>query len=170
MQFPGKLTPASAKSSRYLSEFNQIQNLSFSKPKLKDHSQKFHLSMQFPGKLPGISKIKNISAITHQNSTKYETFAYLKPKLKDQGKKILYLCIFPANYQASAKSSIYQPLFIGIQPNLKLKLPSAQVSRPKPKKCTYPCSFPANYPVSAKSIIDQPLLTRIHPYLKLKLP
>ena len=54
-------------------EFNPILNLSSPMPKYQDQSQKNHLSVQFPGKLPGISKIKHISAITHQNSTKYET-------------------------------------------------------------------------------------------------
>ena len=89
--------------------------------------------MQYPGKLPGISKIKHISAITHQNSTKFETQALLSPSIKTKAKKCTYPCSFPANYPASAKSSISLPLLIRIKPNLKLKLPLAQVSRPKPK-------------------------------------
>ena len=54
------------------SEFNQIWNLSSPKLKYSDQAKKFHLSMQFPRKLPSISKIKHILAITHQNSTKFE--------------------------------------------------------------------------------------------------
>ena len=34
-------------------------------------SQKNHFTVQFPGKLPGISEIKHSSAITEQNSPKF---------------------------------------------------------------------------------------------------
>ena len=40
---------------------------------LYEKSQKNPFSTQFPGKLPSISKIRHISAITHLNSTKFET-------------------------------------------------------------------------------------------------
>ena len=61
-------------------------------------AKKLHLSLQFPGKLPGISKIKHISAITGQNSTKLETYAPLSLSLKTKPKKITFPCNFPANY------------------------------------------------------------------------
>ena len=47
--------------------------------------------MEFPCKLPGISKIKHISAITHENSTKNQ--------------KIKLACIEPAKLLAKLKSS-----------------------------------------------------------------
>ena len=56
-----------------------------------------------------------------------------------------------------------------IQPNLKLKLLSAQVLRPEQKNFTFPCIFPAKCPALAESSIAQPLLIRIQPNLKLKL-
>ena len=56
--------------SLYWSEFNQIWNLSSKK---NFAVQFFYFSVQFPGKIPGISEIKHSSAITQQNSTKFET-------------------------------------------------------------------------------------------------
>ena len=82
-----------------------------------------YLSVLFPGKLPGISKIKHISAITHQNYTKFETQAPLSPSIKTKAKKFSYLCSFLANYPASAKSRISLQLLIRIKLNLKFKLP-----------------------------------------------
>ena len=78
----------------------------------------------------------------------------------------------PATHPAThppVESIIAQPILIRIQPNLKLKLLLAQVSRPKQKKFTFPCIFPAKCPALAESSIGQPLLIRIQPTVKLKL-
>ena len=73
--------------------------------------------MQFPSKTPGISEIEHRSAITQQNSTKFETQAFFNLSLKTKIKKKSFPCSFPAKYPASVKSGISQPLLIGSQPN-----------------------------------------------------
>ena len=59
--------------------------------------------MQFPGKLPSISKIKHISAITHQNSTKFETYAPLYPSIKTKAKNLHLSVQFPGKLPGISK-------------------------------------------------------------------
>ena len=59
--------------------------------------------MQYPGKLTGISKIKHISAITHQNSTKFETEAPLSPSIKTKTKKLHLSMQFPGKLPGISK-------------------------------------------------------------------
>ena len=59
--------------------------------------------MQSPCKLHGNIKIKHISAITHQISTKVETSSLFKRKLKKQRKKPLFVQ-FPGNLHIISKT------------------------------------------------------------------
>ena len=126
VEFPVKMRGISKiKHIKAITHLNSTQFETYTSlsPSIKTKAKKLHLSVQFPRKIPGISKIKHISAIIHQNSTKFETYAPLSPSIKTKLKNCTYVCSFPANYLASLKSDISQPLFIRIQPNLKVKLP-----------------------------------------------
>ena len=59
--------------------------------------------MQYPGKLPSISKIKHISAITHQNSTKFETEAPLSTSIKTKATKLPLSVQFPSKLPSNSK-------------------------------------------------------------------
>ena len=70
---------------------------------MKNKAKKFYFSVQFPGKLPGISKIKHISAVTGQNSMKLETKAPLSLLLKTKAKKIYFSMQFAGKLPGISK-------------------------------------------------------------------
>ena len=129
-------------------------------PSIKTKAKKLCLSVQFPGKLPGISKIKHISAITDQNKTNLK-LKLPRPSIKTTIKKKLsgirkIKHISAINHQNSTKFETLAPL----SPSIKTKAKQLHLSM----------QFPSKLPGISKIKHSSALTHQFQPNLKLKLP